>query len=271
MTAIPSKASLTGSTVTQGQFKTSLDTLNDYLTGLLGSDGTPATARTALGVINATAPTYAQVISALGYTPPQSGGTGASGTWPINISGNAATVGGVSATSFATADFVNQSFSLFQTFGSFASGASRTVGSPSYSIWSSYSSTQTARGVYYTNMFFMSTTGSGKSASTVQINLGNCRQTIWNYSTTKSMQINLAVVINFASDDTYAFQIRQNGTTVGSYGAYSARGVQTFDFGTFTVPPNSTVTFDLYGSILSGSGGDAINVNSFTATYIQFV
>jgi len=153
MTAIPSKASLTGSTVTQGQFKTSLDTLNDYLTGLLGSDGTPATARTALGVINATAPTYAQVISALGYTPPQSGGTGASGTWPINISGNAATVGGASATSFATADFVNQSFSLFQTFGSLAAGASRTVGSPSYSIWSSYSSTQTSRGVYYTNMF----------------------------------------------------------------------------------------------------------------------
>ena len=47
-----------------------------YLTGLLGSDGTAATARTALGVINATAPTYAQVIAALGFTPPQPGGTG---------------------------------------------------------------------------------------------------------------------------------------------------------------------------------------------------
>ena len=69
MTALPPKANLTGPTVTQGQFKTALDTVNDYLTGLLGADGTPATARAALGVINATAPTSAQVISALGFTP----------------------------------------------------------------------------------------------------------------------------------------------------------------------------------------------------------
>ena len=91
MTALPPKANLTGSAVTQGQFKTALDTVNDYLTGLLGTDGTPATARAALGVINASAPTYAQVIAALGFTPPQPGGTGASGTWPISVSGNAAT------------------------------------------------------------------------------------------------------------------------------------------------------------------------------------
>ncbi|MFZ2738103.1 MAG: hypothetical protein WBI20_02605 [Burkholderiaceae bacterium] len=69
MTALPSKASLTGTNVTQGQFKTALDTVNDYLTGLLGADGTPATARAALGVINDTAPTYAQVVAALGFTP----------------------------------------------------------------------------------------------------------------------------------------------------------------------------------------------------------
>jgi hypothetical protein len=36
--------------------------------------------------------TSGQVTSALGYTPPQPNGTGASGTWGINISGNAATV-----------------------------------------------------------------------------------------------------------------------------------------------------------------------------------
>jgi hypothetical protein len=34
----------------------------------------------------------ADVTGALGYTPPQPGGTGASGTWGISISGNAATV-----------------------------------------------------------------------------------------------------------------------------------------------------------------------------------
>ena len=48
MTALPPKANLTGSAVTQGQFKTALDTVNDYLTGLRGADGTPATARAAL-------------------------------------------------------------------------------------------------------------------------------------------------------------------------------------------------------------------------------
>jgi hypothetical protein len=266
MTAIPSKASLTGSTVTQGQFKTSLDTLNDYLTGLLGSDGTSATARTALGVINATAPTYAQVISALGYTPPQSGGTGASGTWPINISGNAATLGGFSASSFTTAEYVNLSFSLFQNFNSLSVGASRSTGSPSYFLWSTNGS-QAGRGAYYTNMFYIAY--SGKSG--YQVNVGNCRITLFNYTSTKTIQVNLSAVINFASDDSYAFQIYKNGSYAATFGAYSARGVQPFNFGTFTVEPNTTTTFDLYGSILGGSGGDSLIPNSFTATYIQAV
>ncbi len=69
MSALPSKPSFTGSTVTQGQFKTALDSLNDYLTGLFGSDGTTATARTTLGIVNPSDPTYTQVINALGYTP----------------------------------------------------------------------------------------------------------------------------------------------------------------------------------------------------------
>jgi len=85
------------------------------------------------------------------------------------------------------------------------------------------------------------------------------------------MQINLSAVINFSSDDSYAFQIYKNGSYAASYGTYTARGVQSFNFGTFTVEPNTTCTFDLYGSILTGSGGDALIANSFTATYIQFV
>ena len=89
MSALPSKASFTGSNVTQGQFKAALDTLNDYLAGLLGADGTPGTARAALGVINDAAPTFAQIVAALGYTPPPPGGSGSTGTWPINVSGNA--------------------------------------------------------------------------------------------------------------------------------------------------------------------------------------
>ena len=42
----------------------------------------------------------AQITSALGYTPPQPNGTSASGTWPINVSGNASNI---------TAYTVNQS------------------------------------------------------------------------------------------------------------------------------------------------------------------
>lgn len=266
MTAIPSKASFTGSTVTQGQFKTSLDTLNDYLTGLLGSDGTAATARSALGVVNATPPTYAQVISALGYTPPQPSGAGASGTWPISISGNAATVGGYSASNFATADYVNQSFSLFQNFGTLSAGGTRSTGSPSYYLWST-SGSQAGRGAYYTNMFYLAPSGK----TSVVVNVGNCRLTLYNYSTVKTMQITLSAIINFASDDSYAFQIYKNGSYVATYGAYSARGVQSYNFGTFTVEPGTTCYFDLYGSILTGSGGDSLLINSFTSTYVQFV
>ena len=69
MTALPSKPSFTGTTVTQGQFKTALDNLNDYLTGLFGADGTVGTARSTLNIVNPTDPTYTQVVNALGYTP----------------------------------------------------------------------------------------------------------------------------------------------------------------------------------------------------------
>jgi hypothetical protein len=206
------------------------------------------------------------VISALGYTPPQSGGTGASGTWPINITGNAATLGGFSASSFTTAEYVNLSFSLFQNFNSLSVGASRSTGSPSYFLWSTNGS-QAGRGAYYTNMFYIAY--SGKSG--YQVNVGNCRITLFNYTSTKTIQVNLSAVINFASDDSYAFQIYKNGSYAATFGAYSARGVQPFNFGTFTVEPNTTTTFDLYGSILGGSGGDSLIPNSFTATYIQAV
>ena len=177
------------------------------------------------------------------------------------------TVGRMVTNTFATDEYVKQSFSLFQTFGSLASNASKSVGATNYLIWSSYYGNQWSRGTYYTNMFY--TSGSGKSL--VVINVGNCRLTIWNYSSSKSMQINLTGVINCANDDTYAFQIRRDGVTVGTYGSYSGRITRTVDFGSFTVAPNSTSTFDLYGSILNGSGGDSLYVNSFTATFQQFV
>lgn len=54
--------------------------------------GTPS----AIDIVNATGLTSGQVTTALGYTPPTPTGTGASGTWAINISGTAASA------SFAT-------------------------------------------------------------------------------------------------------------------------------------------------------------------------
>lgn len=49
MTAIPAKSAFTGSSVTEGEFKTALETLHDYLTGILGSAGTQAAALSMLG------------------------------------------------------------------------------------------------------------------------------------------------------------------------------------------------------------------------------
>jgi hypothetical protein len=42
--------------------------------------------------------TSSDVTTALAYTPPQPNGTGASGTWAINVTGNAATANGIANT-----------------------------------------------------------------------------------------------------------------------------------------------------------------------------
>ena len=51
MPAIPSIASFTAPTVTEGEFKTALSNLHLFLTGLLGTDGTQAAAQAAMGAI----------------------------------------------------------------------------------------------------------------------------------------------------------------------------------------------------------------------------
>ena len=51
MPAIPSIASFTGASVTEGEFKTALSNLHPFLTGLLGTDGTQAGAQAAMGAI----------------------------------------------------------------------------------------------------------------------------------------------------------------------------------------------------------------------------
>lgn len=51
MTAIPAKTDFTGASVTEGEYKTALHTLHDYLTGMLGTAGTQAAALATLGAL----------------------------------------------------------------------------------------------------------------------------------------------------------------------------------------------------------------------------
>lgn len=51
MTALPAASTFTGSGVTEGDFKTQLTAMRAFLAGLLGADGTQATALTTLGAL----------------------------------------------------------------------------------------------------------------------------------------------------------------------------------------------------------------------------
>ena len=87
MPALPPISNFTGSTVTEGQFKTALSDLRSYLAGLLGTDGNPATALTTLGslgsgYVSKTA-TYTVVASDRGRM------IDCSGTFTLNLTASA--------------------------------------------------------------------------------------------------------------------------------------------------------------------------------------
>lgn len=69
-TALPSAASFTASTTTQGQMKANFTALHDYLAGQFGTDGTPLTARATMGDmlsgINIQSGAYVVVVGDLG-------------------------------------------------------------------------------------------------------------------------------------------------------------------------------------------------------------
>lgn len=91
MTALPVVSEFTGSTVTEAQFKTAISNLRGYLSGLLGDDGTLATALDTLGGLgsNMVAKTGAYTVLAADK------GTVflCSGTWTLSLTA-AATLGG---------------------------------------------------------------------------------------------------------------------------------------------------------------------------------
>ena len=159
-------------------------------------------------------------------------------------------------------DYINQKFSLLQNFGSMSNSPSKSIGGLDQWIWSDSTVDQSVRGTYYKTLITADDTG---------VVVGNCRLEIQNLSTVKVLQVRLSGVIDFASDDSYAFKVKVNDVEVGSFGPYTARGIQTYNFGTISVPANSTVNIDLYGTILGGSNWDTLFVNAFTATFLQFV
>ena len=99
-TALPAASVATNSSATEGDVKTWLTNLHDYLAGLLGTDGLPATARTALGLAsafvtsvngNTGAISAAQVSAAAtagyGYTPQGPAGSVNYATYAAYLSG----------------------------------------------------------------------------------------------------------------------------------------------------------------------------------------
>lgn len=90
MTAIPAKSSFTGASVTEGDFKTSLETLIDYLTGMLGSSGTQAAALQSLGALGGTVTTRATAYTVVASDRGQV--ISCSGTWTLSLT-SAATLG----------------------------------------------------------------------------------------------------------------------------------------------------------------------------------
>jgi len=86
-TALPAATTAVASGATQGDVKNWITGVHDYLAGLLGTTGVTADALTALGVDSGS---KANV-----------GGSNASGTWPINVTGNASTA---STASWLTVD-----------------------------------------------------------------------------------------------------------------------------------------------------------------------
>jgi hypothetical protein len=111
-TALPAATTAVASTATQGDVKNWITGVHDYLAGLLGTDGTTATAKTTLGVVSgvssfntrtgAISLTSGDVTGALGYTPPTSAvplnvGIGVGCFFSITDNGNITTTQNYSA------------------------------------------------------------------------------------------------------------------------------------------------------------------------------
>lgn len=83
MTSLPASSDFTGGAVTEGQFKTALTGLRDFLSGLLGADGVNATALATLGALGAG---YAAKTAAYTVVVGDRGKVlNCSGTWTLSL------------------------------------------------------------------------------------------------------------------------------------------------------------------------------------------
>jgi hypothetical protein len=121
LTATGMTISTSGLTVSAGGLIVSAGSTS--VQALTATSGTFSSGVTVTGTLSATtlsgAISSAQVTNALGYTPPQPGGTGASGTWGINITGNAgsantaaACTGNAATASALSGSLLNGTFGL---------------------------------------------------------------------------------------------------------------------------------------------------------------
>lgn len=129
MTALPAVADATGATRNEGQFKAYMTSEHDYLAGLFGTDGVPATALATLGALGATyvAKTGAYTV----VTGDRGKVIACSGTWTLGLTAVATLGAGYSCiianTSTGTITIDPASAELIDGAATFALGARRMV------------------------------------------------------------------------------------------------------------------------------------------------
>lgn len=133
---------------------------------------------------------------------------------------------------------------------------------------SNYTGYQVGRGTYYSNVFNIYSTGKYSYGYT---NLGSPSFVVRNSvtgGTASTMRVNLVANMYRQSDDTCSIRFLVNGGVVSTQNFVGTYNTLTC---TADIPANGAYTMNLQGSILGGSGGDALWINGFYATFNSWV
>lgn len=191
---------------------------------------------------------YRSVISGNTTGNPESnGGNGGSGYAQIEVINPNAVV--LTSTFQNQIERVNQSFTLMETFGSTYTGAVLFKRTGAAALWSN-----DARGVLR--------------------NLQNTLLRVINYSTTRKLRVHVQMEWVANSDDYWYLQVRGNNTVLFESPTHTSPRFGTgtlWDVGDVDIQPNSTMELTPWATVISGSGGDEINLNFFSISYVGFV